>query len=447
MTPADGETRRRFSLAQLVLLAPWVAVVIAAWDQIIDNSFLWHVRAGSLQLGSGGVITTDPFSFTMLGAPWRTQSWLVELLYGWAEGLWGLGFVPAMVTVVGLVAFAAIGTLALLRSRSLSATAVLVLVSVLALVTFLAPRPVLFSFALFGVTALAWERGATRWVVPLLFWMWAGVHGGFVIGLVYVTLDMIRRRDRRNLPTIVVSGLATLVTAHGAGVVEMLWDFFRNREFLRLIREWRPVEVISWEFLPVVIAAGLISWGFYKRRLHAAQLVLVVPFAALAMTAVRGVPLGWLGLLPVTAEAMRGLRWGSEPRFGPTGAVLAAVAILVLPMVVRGPGTLDEEWFPVAAAEHLELVPTFHDDSAGGYLIWSRGPGFKVFIDDRVELYGLRLEEFVEIRAGRRDWREVFARDGIEQVLLRSHQTLIQDLVEAGWDEVYRDADFTVLRS
>ncbi|MCL1599489.1 MAG: hypothetical protein M3094_09910, partial [Actinomycetia bacterium] len=54
-----------------------VLVALRASEAIRDNSFLWHIRAGSIQLGAERVITADPFSFTASGETWRTQSWIV----------------------------------------------------------------------------------------------------------------------------------------------------------------------------------------------------------------------------------------------------------------------------------------------------------------------------------------------------------------------------------
>ena len=67
------------------LLAPFVALVAPLSRPISDNSFLWHVRAGTVQLDLGEVLRADPFSYTSGGEPWRTQSWLAELGYGWLE--------------------------------------------------------------------------------------------------------------------------------------------------------------------------------------------------------------------------------------------------------------------------------------------------------------------------------------------------------------------------
>jgi hypothetical protein len=93
----------------------------------------------------------------------------------------------------------------------------------------------------------------------------------------------------------------------------------------------------------------------------------------------------------------------------------------------------------------LADVRTFHDDSAGGFLIWAQGPERLVYIDDRAELYGERMLEYVRVRDLERDWEPVFDRDGIEQVLLRSDEELIGELEAAGWLRTYEDDGFVVL--
>jgi hypothetical protein len=92
-------------------------------------------------------------------------------------------------------------------------------------------------------------------------------------------------------------------------------------------------------------------------------------------------------------------------------------------------------------------VPTFHDDSAGGYLIWAEGPERLVYIDDRAELYGDRMAEYVEVRDLERDWEPVFERDGIEQALLKVDEELIGELEAAGWTATYEDEEYVVLRA
>jgi hypothetical protein len=436
---------RRFSFAHLLLLVPWVALVVDAWAPIRDNSFLWHIRAGDLQNGAVEVLTTDPFSFTMHGEPWLTQSWLVELLYFWGERNWGLGFVPPMMLLATTVTFFGVGLVAFRRSRSVSGTAVVLILSTLLLISFLVPRPVIFSFALFVLVILAWERPATRWALPLLFWVWASAHGSFAIGLAYVGLTLITESEWKWLPTAILSGLVTLLTAHGLGVVTILLEFLDAGDALALLSEWRKPELISLIFLPFLVGLALIVWAAVKGRVTPRHLWLIVPFLALGLGATRAVPPAWLALVPLVSLGVYRLRILASPRFTTGQASVFAVFVLVFPFFLRSDGSLDPERFPIAAASALGPGHTFHDDRTGGYLIWAEGPGRQVYIDDRAELYRDRLAEFVAVRSGEQPWEPVFERDGIEQVLLRVDAPVLGDLRESGWETAFEDGQYVVL--
>jgi hypothetical protein len=443
---AERGSPRRFSLAHLALLVPFVALVIDAWAPIRDNSFLWHVRAGELQMNAGEVLTSDPFSFTMLGERWLTQSWLAELLYSWGESNWGLGFVPPMMLLLSSITFLGIALTAFRRSRSEWSTAIVVALTTLLMISFLVPRPVLFSLALFVLVVAAWDRPSTRWTIPFLFWIWASVHGSFAIGLVYLGLTIVMEWDWKALPTVIVAGLATFFTAHGVGVLEFLLDFSEAGPALALLSEWRRPEILSVVFAPFLIGVALIVVGAFRQRISARHLIVLVPFLLLALSATRAVPPAWIALVPLMGTALAGLAVGARRRFSMGAAIVFGLVVLITPWFIISDGSIDEERFPVAAAAELADVRTFHDDSAGGYLIWAQGPERLVYIDDRAELYGERMAEYVEVRDLERDWQPVFERDGIEQVLLRGDEELIEELEAAGWSRTYEDGEFVVLR-
>ena len=436
----------RFSLGHLLLLVPWVALVLDAWAPIRDNSFLWHIRAGDLQTVAGQVLTSDPFSFTMHGEPWLTQSWLAELLYAWGERNWGLGFVPPMMLLMTSITFLGIGLIAYHRSQSVSGTAVVLMLSTILLLSFLVPRPVIFSFALFVIVILAWERPSARWTVPFLFWIWASMHGSFIIGLAYVGLTLLIDKDWKWLPTAILSGLVTLVTAHGLGVLGVLLDFVKAKDALALLSEWRRPEIISVVFLPFLLGMALIVWAAVKGRVTPKHLLLIVPFLILGLGATRALPPSWLALIPLVSLGVFGLKVGSTPRFSTGQAVVFGGVVLILPFFLISDATIDEERFPVAAVAALDESRTFHDDRTGGYLIWAQGPQRQVFIDDRAELYKERLAEFVAVRDGDQPFGPVFERDGIEQALLKVSDSVVSDLEKAGWVRVFEDTKYVVLR-
>jgi hypothetical protein len=436
---------QRLSLSQLVLIVPWAGLVIDAWAPIRDNSFLWHIRAGELQAESGTVLVADPFSFTMLGERWLTQSWLAELLYGWGEANWGLGFVPPMLLVLSSITFLGIGLAAYRRSKSAPATAIVLILTTVLTLSFLVPRPVIFSFALFALVIVAWDRPAARWCIPFLFWIWASVHGSFVIGLIYIGLTIIAQANWRELPTAIVAGLTTLLTAHGLGVIEILLEFSEAGPALALLSEWRSPELLSVVFLPFLVGIGLIVLGAARGLVTPRHLWLLVPFLLLAFSSTRAVPPAWIAVVPLLATSLSDSGVGERRRFSTPAAVVFAAVVLVLPFPIASDGSLDEERLPVAATTHLADVPTFHDDRAGGYLIWALGPEHLVYIDDRAELYGDNMAEFVAVRDLEIDWRPVFERDHIEQVLLRTDEDLVGQLTSVGWTTTYQDDHYVVL--
>ncbi len=437
---------KRISLPQLALLVPWIAVVIASFGPVRDNSYLWHIAAGETQAEAGQVLTSDPFSFTMGGEPWLTQSWLAELIYGLAHNIFGLGFTGMMVMALSALTFAAIGLLAYRWSSSVPATAVVLFLSTVLLIPSLHPRPVLFSYPLMALVILAWDTKTLRWTLPFLLWLWASVHGSFAIGLIYLALRMISSKEWKAVPQVVAAGLATLMTAHGLGVIVILADFAVARPHLSLISEWRTPDFLTPALAPFLIGIIMLIYGSMKGRLPTASLWVIAPFVALGMSATRAVPPAWIALIPLVAMSMAGLSWQKGRGFPRPVAVGVIVLLILFPFLLTSPVVVDEERFPVEAIGHLDDVRTFHDDSAGGYLIYSGHFGEGVFIDDRVELYLERIDEFVAIRSGREPWEPVFERDRIEQALLKSGDPMIGRLNAAGWQEIHGDDFYVVMR-
>lgn len=442
---AEAPSPKRWSLFHLALAVPWVGLVLDAFELVDDNSFLWHVRAGTVQAAAGEVLTADPFSMTLRGEPWITQSWLAELVYAGLEKGMGIGFASFVMLVCGVLTISGLGLIAFRRSQSVPATSIVVILSTILFLRFIVPRPFVFSYALFVLVILAWDRRETRWALPFLFWVWASVHGSFAIGLLYLGFSLLSRKDWRAVRVVLASGGVTLLTAHGVAVITMLLDFARSRPYLDLVTEWRTPNFLEIPLIPVLIGVVLMLHGAMRQRLRPADLWIIGPFLALTASATRAVPTGWIALVPLIAVSMKGLEVRGLRGY-PSGAAAAVLALmLILPIAFLEPVTIDHEQLPVDASATLLDVPTFHDDIAGGYLIWDRTLNAGVFIDDRVELYGSRIEEFFHVRTMREPWEPLFAENGIEQALLRSNEPLVRDLVAAGWVFTYRDEQFVVL--
>jgi hypothetical protein len=427
---------------------PLVAAVIAARLPVRDNSYLWHVRAGTLQIDDGVVLTSDPFSFTAFGLPWRTQSWVMDLLYGWGDRLFGLDLVTPLVVVGSSLLVGAIA-LRVFRAipRPLPAAVGLVWIMWLT-IGYFTPRPVLFSLGFLAVFLLVVAEDRLRWVLPLVLWVWAGVHGGFIVGLGYLVLDGLRQRNRGRLVDLIACFLATLVTAHGWGTWQVVIDFLGSSTALDLIVEWLTPNFISVEHFPFALGLVALLFSAIRDRIALADMWVIVPFVLFAFTANRSVPISGLVLAPYFVGALDNWRMRGSAATKQQSLLngLVVTAVILVPWLVPLKGGLDQSLFAVSALNYAEPGRLFHDDGVGGYLIYAEWPRRRVYIDDRAELYGDKFADFVNVRAGNAVWRSVFAELGLSQALLKIEDPLAQILLAQGWVESFRDERFVLLK-
>lgn len=442
---------RRLSVRHLFLLVPLAAMVALAGRDITDNSFLWHVRAGTLQLDTGEVIRNDPFSFTALGEPWRTQSWLADLLYGWLENLTGdLAWVWPMMAIVlvGAVVVTAVSVYAVNPDPRAMAI-VIFFVSWLSLRT-MVPRPVIFAHLALALLVLLLHTRSSRWAIPLVMWAWAGLHGSYVIGLGLILLEALRTRDEQLPRQLVLSVVTTSLTAHGIALWGVLARFLQNTEALDLIQEWAPPDLTNIGNAPYLLILFAILVAAIRGQIGLRDLFVVLPFLIFGMTSNRAVFPATLVLAPWAVRAI--VFSPVEPRREMTAINWALAIVIVVGGVAvgasRAADSPDPEQFPVAAIAQLGEGRTFVGDLAGGYFIYAAWPERLVYIDDRAELFGVEgFEEMLDIRGARSGWDEALNARGIDQALLRSGETGLEEVMRlSGWSESYADDDYVILR-
>ncbi len=100
--------------------------------------------------------------------------------------------------------------------------------------------------------------------------------------------------------------------------------------------------------------------------------------------------------------------------------------------------------YPAAAVAYLtahraelpQPVHLFHEYGWGGYLI---AQGWPVFIDGRADPYNPIFDRYIAATNGN-GWADLFARYGVNAVLIRPHAPLDTILTAtAGWRQVYAD--------
>jgi len=443
---ANTKLWTRVQIRHLLILVPLVLVSIEATRPIRDNSFLWHVRAGAEQLAGGEVLTADPFSFTLFGESWRTQSWLVELGYGWMESRFGgLGFVPLMLAAVVTLTYA-FAALAIYReTKSPHTVAVWTIVLAWLSVSAFAPRPVVFSFLFLALAVVIARTPAVWWMVAPLLWIWAASHGSWVIGVGLLILESIRQRSSRLAQMTAVGVLLATFTAHGLGVWQVLYEFLANRGALDLIQEWQPPGFSDVLYFPYLIVIGGVILAAARGKLTPRDLIVVVPFLLFGLTSRRAVYPAAIVVIPFASLAwIPAVKSKASPRIVVWTVLLALTALFILPLVMR-PAQIDEDMFPTDEAIAVLADRTvFQSDAVGGYRIWRDWPSELVFLDDRAELYGeIFISRYLDAVAG--DYGDLFAEYEIDAVLGSTDWPLVRVLGRDGWEEAYRDDHFVVL--
>ncbi len=438
--------RGRWSIWSIAIAVMFPLGIFGFTRPVRDNSFLWHVRAGDAQRSLGAVLTEDPFSFTALGKPWRTQSWLPELAYSWLDERIGLTQIPWIILGCWLIVLTAVLAVVRRRCRSTLQTALLTAATVVILIGSFNPRPVIFSFVLMTLLILADEHPRLRWAIPLIMWVWVATHGSFPIGAAYLLFQAIRHRDRTRVAPIVMAGALSLLTAHGYGVLQILSDFGGGGGALDVIREWQTPNLLSPPFIPLLLGLFVLIGLGASGKFDSGSWWILVPFLALAFRANRTVPPAWLALLPIlaigTAAIPDKLGTAKISRFVPIG--LGILGLMAIPIVAI-PSELDTELFPVEASEHLEGTRVFTSDAAGGYLTYAYWPERLIFTDDRAELFHRELPQMVAIRGGAPEWREAFTEWQFDEAMLRRVDPLLEILVLSGWETAFADESWVVL--
>jgi hypothetical protein len=438
----------RFVRAQTVLfLGVWLVLLVTGRVRFFrDPGSLWHIVVGRQILSTGRLPRADCFSFTCPGQPWIANFWLTECGLARLDRLGGLDSVLlATATVLACLYTWVFGRLTRAGMHPLLA----VLVTVLALAAssyHFHPRPHLLSIlflALVFARLCDFEAGRTSlqsllWLLPL-FAVWTNVHGGVLGGLGtlgltvcgWVVLAPAGRqspvpRPRRvvTLAALVVAcALTVLLNPYGLDLPRSWFTVLGSPVVTRYIDEHAPLlrsgsSGVMVGVFGLVYGAALV--GVYPGRPRVTWLVPLVWFA-LAWTRIRHGPLFATTAVITLADMLPEIRWVRwlgrrglktfrlRPAAALTGkAMLLPVLLVFTALVLQGTGcavpVLGQGWARVKAEESpLELLadlrqhqgerpggtPIFNDMQFAGFLIYYT-PGYRVFIDDRCELYGDR---------------------------------------------------------
>ena len=457
----------RFTFDRLLTTLLFLSIALAACLMPAQNDTWWQLRAGRDMWRTHAVLLHDTFSHTAYGTFWPNHEWLSQALFYAVYVVGGLPLLTlaAAAAVVGAWAIVWRQTPGSPRTRF-----VLIALVLVAACGGWSPRPQVLSLLLTALTMALLRTRRYGWL-PLVFLLWANLHGGVLIGVwllvcaLGVSLVEHPRSSRRLLAMTGLSIGATLLTPLGVDYwIEIVRSLGRIRELG--IAEWAPPRLTDPQLVAFwLMLAALVALAVARgRRLLAdpasredGRLTLcacALALVPLALTAVRNVaPFLMLAVPAVAALAPPRLilvarRPASRPRLNAALAATAAILTVCAPAVAYATGAAHLAWTPLPPASLAALETCrgnlYNRYDEGGYLIWF-APSHRVFLDGRQDPYSPALiAEQVRVETTG-DFRATFRHYHIQCAYTPAESILTTKLIRAGWTPLYRDARWAVL--
>ena len=443
---------------------------------VVDPDLWWHIKAGDFILATHHWPTTDFYSFTVSGHPWLAYEWLGEVLFAAVSRLAGVQGLDALLIVLGSAVILALYYFATLRSGNSKAGFIATSVLLILATPSFSLRPQMLGYLFLVLTLSCLElfrqgkRGAL-WFLPAIMLLWVNTHGSWIIGvgaiLVYWMSGLvefscgglqserwtIEERTRLSF-TFLLCLLVLPLTPYGTRIAVSPFEFaFSLPVNVAGIQEWQPMPfnlpggkvflILLLAFILVQVAyrftwrlaeLALFLFGTMMACLHLRFLLIFVPFCA---------PL----FGTIVSRWMPGYERAKDKPV--LNALLMAVVAGCLLFFFPSRAELDARvahQFPVKAAaylnEHPAPGPMFNTYGFGGYLVWSRGPQNKVFIDGRGDVYerGGVLADYLYISSIKPGALTVLDGYGVQSCLLE-HDEALTTLLSASpaWRRVYTD--------
>lgn len=493
---------RRSTLSALEILI-FLFILHLTLQPLVEPDFGWHLRAGLDFLDQGGQLPVhDPYSHTMSDWAWVEHAWLTDmilaLIYRGLGTMGGLGVIVffGFLTVAAFLIAAARAPVA--RSHRLAAIAASLWVAL----PFVGARTQLVS--LVGIAIVLWlyhhicrGRQAFIWLYPLLFLIWANLHGGFTAGLFFLGLilgaSIVVRTLLARWPAIELDepiltwkhvgllalslGLATvltLVNPYGWHLYGEIYESLTDTLMIDTLREWQPVSLNGWAgtaFVTYLMVVSAFVLGWY-RKVEPIRWTLLLVSLGLSLGHWRNVMIFLVVAAPLVAEMLEACREGLTrlaPRIDKKWPTFAATVGLAIAILMWGPDHLDRivesgtnpgaffrgTEYPIEAVEWIDThrdqlgVRMYNDYSYGGFLLWWM-PGGKIFIDGRMPAWQTGDRRiFYDYLALNREppALDILDKYRVDWGIIPRETVLAYALRRQGdWYEIYSDAKVVVMR-
>jgi hypothetical protein len=476
----------------------------------LSHTDLWgHLSYGRLIATERAIPQTEPLMPLSEGVPFVDGAWLTQVA---AYGAFTVGGRAAMAFLFALAVTLSCGFITMrVRQKTGSGLFALLAFGLLLWVDWkqlMIIRPQLVGLVMFCglfsmLTSKKWHR--SYWLgVPLLFALWANMHGSFMVGVGLLgafaigrAVDLLRRtgkvrmlmRDRwvfRYFVLAELAAVATLLNPYGLALHAEVFSFAQNANLADII-EWQPLSIRMFQGKAAATVALMlvVFYRFSPRRASTTELILLAGLGASALWTSRMIL--WWAPIAAYYVALHGhaiwRRWrqaerSTEPPRTASLWTIVSMGLIFLAFEISHMGnvTVDlamgkmekardrmnkvavSDLTPVLAVEnYLNKVyksknpPTglvFNTYEMGDYLTFA-GPGnMKLFLNSHAHMVPNDVwTAYMGISEFGRNWESDLARYGVNMVIMDNVNRGASKtfFYESGkWNLDYQDATVSV---
>lgn len=435
--PPGGDGRRRI---RTVLLSVFFASLFCALTTpVFDSDFWWHLASGRWMWENRALLQADPFDFTsvIFGPASQagfqlTQYWLAQVLLYGSHLVAGLEGVVLLRAAAHTALFVFLYRLLRRTGAGFLPAALLLALAAQAIVRELVysnDRPQMWSSLFFVVLLEILEhlRAGRRWArfaLPPFMLLWANLHGGYILGVIVITISVaaaLLARHAERWRMLLAAAAAVALTGCNPAGFETLVAYPLSRlpgsqayvtgifeesslfKYLAVTALPRSMPALAALFvLPFLTSLPRLQSLLRERRDLLAIFLLTLAMGIKAQRyLVFMIPMAcWATAANIAASRERLHQpWrGRFDRYLPTraGATLTAVVLVSLAVPYARLAAQSSLLRPSAAFRHEAEGAAdflnrsgfrgniFNDYVLGGYLAWRLRPELKIFIYGRM---------------------------------------------------------------
>lgn len=410
----------------------------------LDVDFGWHLRVGK-DIMQNIFPRTDIYTFTHSGHSWVDHEWLADLLtyiiYQKTNFVFLAGCFSLIIISLFLIETIIINKILKIPNNILLFLAMFILLTVL--VPFIAIRMQVLSWLGIIIVILILLQHYYQgnkiglYFLPLLFLIWANLHGGFPLALTLLAIYFFfTKKDKKTTAIIFfLSCLTTLINPYGVGIwKEVLQTFFDSYGKSKIV-EWGsiinyPINLVDIGYIIFFLVIILLRENYKDIPLF--YRVFLVMTLILGFLSKRNFPIFAIISFPYLLLGINNLVNKKYFLYDAIKictvtffTIVAGLSLLIEPKYLIIDPYKNSEIYPYKTATYLQENKIFSKTAVnfswGGYLLWNMPSDYQVFYDGRMVHWHSEktrfLTEYLDFMSGK-NWEEIAKKYEIKNIII-----------------------------